>query len=116
MATLTVSDPNGNSLPFVAAASGGDEYPNDKDTVLLIDNGGGGAVTATVAAQKTKLFVPGVGECTVSDIAPVIPAAGIAAIHASNATHNNDATGRAAITYSGVVSVTVVPVRLLRLG
>lgn len=116
MATLAVQKPNGNSITEAAAASGGDDYSNDKDTFLLINNGNAAACTATIVATKTKLFVPGVGECTVVDIVAVIPAGAIAILHASNATYNNDANGRAAVTYSVTSLVTVAAIRLLRLG
>lgn len=50
MATLTVQDIDrsaGLEPTYVAAAGGGDDFPNDGDTFLVVINGGGAPITVT---------------------------------------------------------------------
>jgi hypothetical protein len=57
MATLTVTPAtrgtNGVNLAGVAAAGGGDVFPNTGAEVLVIKNGGGSGITLTVATPIT---------------------------------------------------------------
>lgn len=109
MATLTVdvidnttglADPAG-----VAAAGGGDDFPNDGNTMLKVVNGGGGAITVTVDSVTTCNFgfdhnspdaaSVGAGETRFFGPFPV-------ARFGSSV----------AVSYSGVTSVTVAAIRL----
>ncbi len=51
MTTIAVfeTDLVGDDPTFVAATSGGDDFPNDGKTIYIIKNGGGSPITATFA-------------------------------------------------------------------
>lgn len=108
MAVLTVQeiDRSGLQPSFVAAAGGGDSFPNDGRTYLETINGSGGAVTVTAAIQKQTDAVTPAGKATSvaagqrEKFGPFPPEV------------YNDANGRVQITYSGVTSVTVGVFRL----
>lgn len=104
MATLTIQTPilSGITPSYAAAAGGGDEFPNDGRTMLHVKNGGGGSITVTVNSLVN--CDQGVDHDSVTSVG----AGAEAMIGAFNITRfNNSATGRAAITYSGVTSVTI---------
>ena len=54
MGTLNVLTPGlaGASEAFVAAAAGGDQFPNSGHEMLHFKNTGGSAITVTVVSQK----------------------------------------------------------------
>ncbi|MDT3395436.1 hypothetical protein RKE29_02015 [Streptomyces sp. B1866] len=90
---------------YAAAASGGDQAPVGEKLFLHVRNGGGSSITVTVATPGT------VGDLAVADAAQTIPAAGAAFIPLTS-TFRDPMTGRAAITYSGVTTVTVAVLQL----
>lgn len=91
---------------FAAAAGGGDQAPVGEKLVLLVRNGDATSKTVTVATPGT------VGDLAVADAVQVIPASGTAAIPLKASAFRDPLTGRAAITYSAVTSVTVAVLQL----
>jgi hypothetical protein len=118
MATLSVQNlaVSGELQPsYAAAAGGGDEMPNDGDTFLHVKNGGGAGITVTIAAQVATRDAEGYGPFTRANLAVSIAAAADKMIGPLPAKTWNNANGRAAITYSGVTTVTVAALRVPRL-
>lgn len=118
MATLSVQNLviSGELLPsYGAAAGGGDEMPNDGDTFLHVKNGGGAGITVTVAAQVTARDAEGYGPFTRANLAVSIAAGADKLIGPLPPKTFNNTNGRAAITYSGVTTVTVAALRIPRL-
>lgn len=90
---------------YAAAAGGGDTAPIGTNLLLHVINGGGSPVTVTLATPGTA------DGLAIADTAKAV-AAGASAFIPLRAVYRNAATGRAAITYSGVTSVTVAVLRL----
>jgi hypothetical protein len=103
-------DPDGVA---VAAAAGGDSYPNDDDTLFYLRNASGGSITATLALQRASVRKEGFGELTVTALVLVVPAAGRRLVKAPVGSHS-DASGRVQVTYTAVTSVTVAALRAAR--
>lgn len=94
-------------LALAAAAAGGDTFVNDGATFFAVKNAGAGeaTVTFTVTATYIGLTISNVAVAVTNDskeylIGPFPQAA------------FNDSTGKVAVTYSGVTSVTVAAVKL----
>lgn len=114
MAVLGVAQPSVGvgsvALGAVNAAGGGDSFPNDGYTVLYVKNGSGGAITVTI---------DGVGAGPESAVAynpdvAVSVAAGAERLIGpfTDKARFNDVNGRVNVSYSGVTSLTVAPVRV----
>ncbi|MFE9765116.1 hypothetical protein ACFYPC_11375 [Streptomyces sp. NPDC005808] len=88
----------------VAAAVGGDTAPVGPGRFLYVNNGSGGSITVTVATPGT------VSGLAIADTAVAVAAGKHAFISLANVFRG--ATGRAAITYSAVTTVTVKPFEL----
>lgn len=104
MATLTVQTSllTGVTPSYAAAAGGGDEFANDGRTMLHLKNGSGGTTVVTVNSLVT--CSQGVDHDSVTSIG----AGAEAMIGPFDVTRFNDtSTGRAAITYDGVTSLTL---------
>lgn len=105
MATLSVftSDLNGLAFTPVAAAGGGDDFPNDGNTVFYVTNGSGGSITVT--ANSVTACDQGFDHDIVNTVAN-----GATEIMGPFPTARfGDSV---AITYSGVTSVTVKPLKV----
>lgn len=109
MATLTVLDIDLGGLvnpTLTAAAGGGDDFANDGRTMFYVNNGGGGGITVTfndtgsAAPAEAKSFDP--------DVDVAVGAGELALI---GPFPTNRFTSSCAVTYSGVTSVTVAPMR-----
>ena len=107
MAALTVLDAiratNGTDLAGVAAAGGGDTFTNDGRTVLVIKNGGGAGITLTVV---TTITIDGLA---VTDLTATIGAGATRAVGPFPTAWYSETVS---LTYSGVTSVTVQPLRV----
>lgn len=90
---------------YAAAAGGGDTAPVGTGMVLHVVNGGGGAVTVTVVTPGTA------DGLAIADTAQSVPAGGHLFVPL-RAVYRSPVTGRAAITYSGVTTVTVAVLQL----
>lgn len=108
MAILTAQAlPLGGLQPaYAAAAGGGDQAPVGEKLVLHVRNDDASAKTVTVATPGT------VGGLAIADAAQTIPAGGDAFIPLKASSFRDPATGRAAVTYSAVTSVTVAVLQL----
>ena len=113
MATLTVAtavrSTNGNNLAGVAAAGGGDVFPNTGQEILIIKNGGGSAVTLTVVTAAT------VDGLAVADLTASIGAGETRALGPFPPSIYNDTLvngGNVSLTYSAVTSVTVAVLKV----
>ncbi|MEV6174881.1 hypothetical protein AB0L99_42585 [Streptomyces sp. NPDC051954] len=87
-----------------AANAGGDTAPVGPGRFLYVNNGSGGSITVTIATPGT------VSGLAVGDTAVAVAAGKHAIIPLSNVFRGSN--GRAAITYSGVTSLTVRPFEL----
>lgn len=85
---------------LVAAAGGGDTAQTGAGVFLVVKNGDSGSHTVTLATPET------VDGLAVADRALAV-AAGQTAVIPVTDRYRNPSTGRAAITYDGVTSVTV---------
>ena len=105
MSELTVQDIVRTGLEFstVSADVGGDDFANNGNTFLLVQNGGGASIDVTIASNFTN---PPVG--TVQDDVVVAVGAGVdAMIGPLPQTGFNDGDGQCNVTYSAVTTVTV---------
>lgn len=90
---------------YSTAAGGGDQAPTGEKLVLHVRNGDATAKTITVATPGT------VGDLAVADAQQSVPASGQLFIPLKGV-FRDPVTGRAAITYSAVTSVTVAVLQL----
>lgn len=103
MATLTVQNISlsGITPSYAAAAAGGDEFANTGDTLFQIKNGGS-EITLTI---ETPAKIEGID---IAEITVTIPATtGDKMIGPFDPSIFNQSTGRVAVTYSAVTTVTV---------
>lgn len=112
MATLAVQllASAGITPALVAAAAGGDEFADDgySKTFMEIVNGGGAPINATFVVQKAGPHkVPGVGGLTAASIVVAVTNAQRRFVGPFTGAYINAQTGRVAVTYSAVTSVTV---------
>ncbi len=103
LATQTIKR-SGLAPAYAAAAGGGDTCTPGGNTFLHVKNGSGGALTVTVAAKSIPAPDLATGNLVVS-----VPAAGERMIGPIRPEHFADPalSGAAAITYSGVTSLTI---------
>ena len=103
MATLTLLVSTKNAAldlaGAVAAASGGDNFPNDGHTLLYVSNQGAGGITVTADSIANKAYT--IGTLVRALIGP-FPKSDF-----------DDVDGKVQITYSGVTTVTVAAIRAL---
>ena len=100
-ATLT-----GAVITFDACAGGGDSFPNQGRTSVLIRNGSGGNLTVTADCPNPDNFgVSGSG----LDAAVIVPTGATTdfAWGPFSPARFNDANGRVQLTYSGVTSLSI---------
>lgn len=116
MATLTLQqllESGDIGASYVAASAGGDLMPNDGHTLLHVKNGGAGSITVTVTAQVASRDVgPGYGSYARADVVATVGAGAERFIGPLPRLAFNNASGQAAVSYSGVTSVTVAAIRI----
>lgn len=111
MALLTVqSITRAGVLPtYAAAAGGGDTFLPSTDTFLHVKNGSGGALTVTAATPGS------VAGLAIADAAVSVPATSERMIGPFPAEYFADpTTGLCNVTYSGVTSLTVAAVQVVK--
>lgn len=105
MATLTVQPAvrttNGVNIAGVAAAGGGDSFPNTGKEVVYIKNGGGSGITLTVVTPVT------IDGLAVADLTATIGAGESRIIGPFPPAYYSDGSGNVGLTYSAVTTVTV---------
>ncbi len=115
MATLAVYDAaESGGITFTAAASGGDVFPNDGKTVLVILNVNASlARTVTITAQDTSAFAPGFGAVTKADATEAVEGPSVDVMGPFPTTAYNTASGQAVVTYTDAAAdLTVAAVRV----
>lgn len=90
---------------MVAAAAGGDSFPNSGYDEVVFANSGGGAITVTFAPQGTDNF--GVSGTALQRQVTVPNGAVRFRVGTFNPAQFNDVNGRVQMTYSGVTGLTV---------
>lgn len=109
MALLTVVDlvrAGVDMSSAVAAAGGGDAFLNTGKEFLAAKNASGAPITITFVTQVT------VDGQAVADLAVAVPAGHTMLIGPFPPGYYNDGSGQVQVTYSGVTTLTVMPVRL----
>ena len=109
MATLATQSITraGLEATYAAAAGGGDKFAPDRDTLLHVKNASGGDITVTIVTQGTVVGNP------IADNAVVVTAGEERFIGPFPYEHYSAASdGLAAITYSGVTSLTIAAFKL----
>lgn len=115
MAVLAVASPTlaGTTMTPVAANAGGDSFPNDGLTFLYIKNASGGALTVTFDALGPAAVSPEGAIAYNADVTVSVPAAGERLIGPfKDFGRWNDVNGRVVMTYSGVTTLTVLPIKV----
>lgn len=114
MAILTPASPaiTGAAYTLVAAAAGGDQFANPRGNAFFhVNNASGGSLTVTFTAQATTRPADGVYPAmTLANNAVAVPA-GTQRLIGPIPSGYNDGNGNVQVTYSGVTSLTVVPVQ-----
>lgn len=103
--STTVAPLTGGTVTFTAAAGGGDTCQTGAGVLLLVKNGDSSDHTVTLATPGT------VNGLAIADRAVVVAAGAEVAIPITS-DYRDPSTGRCAITYDGVTSVTVAVVRV----
>lgn len=110
MAALTTNVVPRAGLRFddllTAAAGGGDDCATGAGVLLIVKNADASSHTVTLATPETVD-----GDLAVADRAVAV-AAGAQALIPVTDRYRNPSTGRCAITYDGVTSVTVAVIRV----
>jgi hypothetical protein len=103
MAVLNVATAGASgSVPaFAAAAAGGDEFYNDGETYLEIDNASGGSINVTINSQKPC------DQGFDHDIVNAVAAGAREVMGPFPTGRFNNSNGRVLVTYSAAASVTV---------
>lgn len=104
--TTTVVPLTAATVAYTAAAGGGDTCETGAGVLLLVKNGDASSHTVTLAT-------PGVvdGDLAITDRAVTV-AAGVEKAIPVTSRYRNPSTGRAAITYDAVTSMTVAVIRV----
>lgn len=106
MATLAVQTVTtaGLEATYASAAGGGDQFSNDGTVVLHVKNGSGGDITVTVASQVA---------CSQGSThnTAIVVTAGEDRFIGPFPERYNDASGMVQLTYSGVTSLTIRPLK-----
>lgn len=109
MALLATQVPSstGTEPTYAAATGGGDTMVPHQDAFLHVKNGSGGSITVTVTGQTAC------NQGSTHDLAVAVPAGEERMIGpVSPQRFQRDSDGYAAITYSGVTSLTVAAIRM----
>lgn len=114
MADLTVQNGGLSGLVLdtvdTAAAAGGDTFTNTGNTLFYVNNGGGTSVTVTFTAQSTNVSKAGYGNVSIADTTVSVAAGATTLIGTFPTARFNNSSGKVAVSYSGVTSVTVAAI------
>ncbi len=113
MALLTVQDAaEGGGITFASAAGGGDTFPNDGKTVVILFLDDASPSTVTVTAQDTTATGAGFGAVTKADAVQVVEADTCDVMGPFPVSAFNNASAQVAIGYSNVTALTIAVVRV----
>ena len=113
MATLTVQNsPEAGGLTMAAAASGGDVFPNDGKTIIMLWNDDASLSSVTVTAQDTTASGAGFGSVTKASAVQSVEADSGDIMGPFPVSAFNNASGQIAVTYSSVTDLDVAAVRV----
>lgn len=103
MALLTVNEitRSGQAVSLVAAAAGGDTFPNTGGEFVIVKNGDASPTTVTLDIKATLDGQP------VTDRTVSVAAGAEVAIGPFPTNHYNDANQEVALTYSKITALTV---------
>lgn len=107
MATLAVQTATtaGLEATYASAAGGGDQFSNDGTVILHVKNGSGGDITMTIASQVSC------SQGSTHNTTCVITAGEERFAGPFPTDRYNDANGMVQLTYSGVTSLTIRPIK-----
>lgn len=113
MATLSVQevDFTGLEATYASAASGGDVFTNDGNTIVHVKNGATDC-NITITAQDTTLNKAGFGDVTVSNTTVVCTANEERIIGPFPQKRFNNSSGQVALSYDDESNVTLAVIRL----
>ncbi len=118
MANLTLKTVNENAAAMIAGkaacSAGGDGVVNDGRTVLVVENLAGASQTVTITPTVAAVSQEGKGSLSKAAIAVVIAAGDTAVIGPFATAMFNDINGKIAITYSAVVTLNIMAVRIAK--
>jgi alanine dehydrogenase len=108
MATLAVQNITitGLEATKIACNAGGDVFPNDGNTMIILENGSGGDITVTAATAQS------IQGLAVADASIVVQAGEERSCGLFDPALFNNSSGQVALTYSGVSSLTVQVIRV----
>ncbi len=113
MATLTVQDAaEGGGITFVAAAAGGDVFPNDGKTIIVLWNDDASLSVVTVTAQDTTASGVGFGAVTKADAVQSVEADSADVMGPFPVSAFNNASAQVAVTYSSVTDLEIAVIRV----
>jgi hypothetical protein len=114
MAVLTVQDAalTGLAETLVAASGGGDKFSNNGHCLLEVVNGGGAPISVTIDDPGSS--TPPGATAFNPDVVVAVPAGASRIIGPFPPFRFNDANGDVNVAYSGVGTVTVRVIRLVR--
>jgi len=119
MATLVLQTVNENGAAMIAnkaaCAAGGDAVVNDGRTVLVVENKAGVTQTVTITPAKTTTQQDGMGALSKAAIVVAIVTLDTAVIGPFAPALFNDINGKIAITYSAVVTLNIMAVRVAKI-
>lgn len=116
MAALTVNSVSidGVAVTLAAAAGGGDTFVNDGNTIFVVSNGGGGSITVTFDVRPTAIRTASGAPVDVSDKAITVAAGATKYVGPFPPELYNNSSQVVSVSYSGVSSVTVAPLKIVR--
>ncbi len=113
MATLTVQNAaEAGGITFTAAAAGGDVFPNDGKTIIVLWNDDASLSSVTVTAQDTTASGVGFGSVTKADAVQSVEADSADVMGPFPTSAFNTASGQVAVTYSSVTDLEIAAIRV----
>lgn len=111
MALLTVQKITKSSagLSLVAAAAGGDTFPNTDGVLVQADKSSAGTATITISAVTNPLITPEAGSLVVPDIVITVPASGNILF---SVPQSHTAIGIVSMTYASETDLTLAVARV----
>lgn len=109
MATISEQtfDEAGTDLTLSSAASGGDQFANQGQHLLIVKNGDASSKTVTITAQSTSFESSTYGNSVKQDQSLAVAAGSVGVMGPFPVQAFNDSSGNVQITYSAATSVEI---------